>query len=420
MRRLATWGLILGLFAGSAFLRVRFTEIPKERTTAPDPVLQAPNSVFGLFFLGAFKPLYMEYLWEEASRAQAEGRVWDLLEAFQRLSELEPSDVHLAWFQVKTLAFDIAQRESDPSQRWQLYLRALKWLDRAVARRPDTFVLEELRIRILFQLIGRDREMSRRFLDRFRVSPLEAALERAGVLHSRWPRNSVAFFLYRRCAEEATEWLLNRGRIGAAAACYEDLARLDAEGRRLFPEDVSAEDIVRHQFFADATRTLGEVADWTGHPPVLKDGPRLAELLSRVARGMEEGLFHLVDGEETQDAAWLHALVVRTVRLLQAQAILKTPAGALPILEPLRRICSLAEGRLGPGTPYYSKSYVDELGAFLRLDDRLLEVRRGSGEVPVDLETAWSRKLETLDRMVTRRAGRSDGFMRDLLASRAH
>ena len=420
MRSLSVWGLILGLFVGSALLRAPTTEMRKERASTAESVLNAPNSVFGLFFLGAFKPLYMEYLWEEASQARAEGRVWDLLEAFQRLSDLDPSDVHLAWFQVKTLAFDIAQRESEPSQRWQLYLMVLKWLDRAAARRPDSFILEELRIRILFQLIGQDQEMSRRYRRRFRVSPLEAALERAGGLHARWPSNAVAFFLYRRCAEEATEWLLNHGRIAAAAQCYEDLASLDEEGRQRFPRDVPARDLARHRFFADATRTLGNVADWTRRPPALKDGPGLAELLDRVAHALAEGLFQLADDEETQDAAWLHALIVRTVRLAQGQAILETPRGALPLLEPLRRICSLAEGRLGPGTPYYSESYVDELGIFLRLDDRLLKGRRGLGEVPIDLEASWSRKLETLDRMVTRRAGRSDGFMRDLLASRAH
>ncbi len=418
MRRLLVWTSIVSMFVASALLRAPTPESREAGPKAAEAVMRAPNSVFGLFFLGAFKPLYMEYLWEEASRARAEGRVWDLLEAFRSLSDLEPYDVHLAWFQVKTAAFDIAQREPEPSQRWQLYLKALKWLDRAEARRPGAFVLEELRVRILLQLVGRDREMTRRFRERFGVSPLETALERAGELHARWPSNAVAFFLYRRCAEEATEWLLNHDRIDAAARCYDALARLDEEGMRAFPQDVPAGDLARHRFFAEATRRLAEVADWERHPPALRDAEGLARLLERVGDALAEGFFQLAEGEETQDAAWVHALIVRTVRVAQGLAILKSPRGALPLLKPLRRICSLAEGRLGSGTPYYSMSYVDEFGEFLRLDDRLLEVRRGSGEVPVDLQAQWSRKLEALDRMVMRRAGRSDGFMRDLLASR--
>ena len=196
----------------------------------------ASNSFFGLFVFGAFRSMFIEHLWTRASRHEAEGQVWELVDDFERLIRLDGDNPKIYYIQVRALILDIAQNEVDDTMRWRLYRRALDRLAEGIRRHPDHELLYELAALVHLK-IDADRWCARQFRRQRGSSAFEVAVEVAGRRYQLFPESADAFFSFRRLGEETFEWLLNNNRFAQAAASAESLGALEAEGLRKFASE---------------------------------------------------------------------------------------------------------------------------------------------------------------------------------------
>ena len=287
----------------------------------------APNSLYGTFVFGAFKPFFMEQFWAEADRAEREGRFWDLIDAQERLLRLAPDEPRIWRRQAGLIAFGVAQNEPEDRKRWRWYERAIAIVDRGIARHPDDFQLAELRFRIYFDLIAGDPYCSRQLGSGGRLDGLQRSLALAQELKRRFPEVPAAWDIDRIALEECAEYLMNRGRFREARELLSYLRGELFDEPWPFPNDPIRDgfDTVL-DFGVSALTDLDEVADWSARPLVIQDEARLEALLDRLAELMKPGGPMLLEPDlDSLDASLAMLIHVRALELMPVRADVEKP-----------------------------------------------------------------------------------------------
>ncbi len=380
----------------------------------------APNSIFGYLTFGAFKPLFLQYLWSKADRLQREGRFWELIDIQERIVRLQPHDPQIRLRQGQLIAFGVAQSEPNEAKRWRYYQRALRRLGSGIKANPKSFELREMRFYVYFDLIAPDRYCSRQLQNKSGRSGLMAALADAVSIAADFPKEIAAFDLKLRATEEASEWLMNRGRFRQAAELLDELAKMARSFADQFPKAQRPEEWEgTYRFWAHSLRQLDSLADWHGaNGPLIKDGAALLDLLRQVGDRLELGT-HLrfnVEGE-TLDANMVNLIHLRAMGLCQSLLLAKKHEASLRYRQQINRISVLAEGRIGPQMPYYSVAYVNLFEKFVSLDADLVAALQ-AGKKDVQLRARWQKELVKLDQLIRKRAGRTDSFKERLIQAR--
>ncbi|MEZ6195195.1 MAG: hypothetical protein R3F20_05635 [Planctomycetota bacterium] len=421
MRRRAIAFLALALVAGGTVaLRLRL----EERVTATGVIRPAdrPNSLFGALVGGAFRPLFLEYLWTKADALAREGRNWEVVEIHGRITRLDPDNPRAYHAQAWWLTYDLAQSEPDPPERWRLYRRAIDHVRAGLARHPDDWPLLDLRFEIFFSHVAADPYLDRQCRANLGADGLAMALDAAYAMRAAHPDRPAAWDALRVAGEETVERLLNVGRTADGARGMEELAAIGVAMRQRFPDDpVAAEVATSYPLWVPILRALETTLaafDESGDA-----GPEgealLADLEARIEAlaGAPDAL--RTDPEvERFDAALVALIHSRIMGLAQRMLLAKRPSAALPHLDWVGRLARLTEGRLGPRMPYYTEAYVSLLRQIAELDAAWREASGRRDPSAAALRDRLERSLEDLDRRFRERTGRSDGFTSRFVADR--
>lgn len=374
--------------------------------------LDAPNSMFGYLAFGSFKPLFLHYLWSKADRFEREGRFWELIDIQERIVRLQPNDKLILRRQANLIAYGVAQSEPNDGQRWKYYRRVLRRLNTAIELHPDDFELQELRYRVYFDLIATDRYCSRQLLQKTGQNGLMAALAQAVEIAKRFPQVRIAYDMRRRATEEACEWLLNRGRFTECADLLTELEVMVGDYAARFPQDPVRDGWQEnYRSWANLLRRFADLANWhsKAETVILKPDELLA-ILQEVGDRLESGKGLRFDPEyESLDANIINVIHLRSMGLCQVLVLAKKQSESLRYLSQINRISHLAEGRIGPQLPYYSKVYVDLFEAFVTTDKEFVAALQAGDEGDL-LPTRWRNELQKLEQLIRERAGRTDSF----------
>ncbi|MFT7618296.1 MAG: hypothetical protein ACI97A_001938 [Planctomycetota bacterium] len=384
----------------------------QEQVTGDLRTLDAPNSMFGYLAFGSFKPLFLQYLWSKADRLQKEGRFWELIDIQERIVRLQPDDVMIKRRQAHLIAYGIAQSEPNDAQRWKYYRRVIRRLNAAIESHPESFELRELRYHVYFDLIANDKHGSRQLLKSTGKSGLMAALADSIEMVEVFPQVTIAYDIRRRATEEACEWLLNRGRFAECADLLDELVIMVGQFEAQFPQNQARDEWQEnYQAWALILRRFAQTATWHAQESTTIAKPdELLAILKEVGDRLESGKGLQFDPEfETLDANVVNVIHLRAMGLCQVLVLAKKHPDSLRYIRQINRISYLAEGRIGPQLPYYSKVYVTLFEAFVSTDLEFVAALQ-AGEEGDLLPTRWRNELQRLDQLIRERSGRTDSF----------
>ncbi|MBL8963847.1 MAG: hypothetical protein KF787_02625 [Phycisphaeraceae bacterium] len=125
--------LAVGLNTSAGINRLVYTEVAEKG----DP----PEVAMGIA-MGAFRGIFVNYLWMRANDLKEEGKYWEAIELSKAITRLQPRFPRVWVFHAWNMAYNISVKTSTPEERWTWVQAGIRLLrDEAIPANPTDLIL---------------------------------------------------------------------------------------------------------------------------------------------------------------------------------------------------------------------------------------------------------------------------------------
>ncbi len=161
--------VLLVLLLGGLWVSQRAIDGSPERkeATAERPLVglsadQVVTDYVGVLFLGGFRALVVDALWQRAQALDEQQQYYEMLATTALIVRLQSHYAKVWREQAYNMAYNISWQQEDREQRWQWIQRALDLLEDARRRNPKAVLLSEQTALIYFHRIPFEEYLKRR------------------------------------------------------------------------------------------------------------------------------------------------------------------------------------------------------------------------------------------------------------------
>ncbi len=127
--------LAVALNASSGRNKLVYTDVAEKN----DP----PEVALGIA-MGAFRGIFVNYLWMRANDLKEEGKYWEAIELSKAITRLQPRFPRVWVFHAWNMAYNISVKTSTPEERWNWVQAGIRLLrDEAIPANPSDLILHK-------------------------------------------------------------------------------------------------------------------------------------------------------------------------------------------------------------------------------------------------------------------------------------
>src|SRR5439155_3299714 len=149
--------VLIGCLAASGVLGVDLAaSAGRNRLVYTDRVSESdPPQVAAGIAMGAFRGLFVNFLWIRANNLKEEGRFYEAIDLARAITKLQPPFPQVWVFHAWNMAYNISVSTQTPQERWQWVSAGIRLLrDQAIPANPNDMLIHKELAWIFMHKIG--------------------------------------------------------------------------------------------------------------------------------------------------------------------------------------------------------------------------------------------------------------------------